>query len=274
MLRIVSDNTRKKIVKVKNVKIGAGTPVIIAGPCAVENFDMLKEIAGFIKDKGASILRGGAFKPRTSPYAFQGLGVKGLEFLKQVGDMFDLPVVSELLDVRDLDTVLKYVDIIQIGSRNMQNYPLLKEVGRTKKPVLLKRGMSSTIEEWLNAAEYIASEGNEEIVLCERGIRTFETCTRNTLDLSAVPIVKNMSMLPVIVDPSHGTGRRELILPMSLSAISAGADGIMVEVHPYPEIALSDGSQSITLDDFAELSDKVKRLGQFMKTLNSSGSHE
>lgn len=267
MLRIISDKSKKKIIRIKGVEVGGQTPVLIAGPCAVESYEQIVEIAGFVKKNGASILRGGAFKPRTSPYTFQGLQEKGLEFLRQAGDMYDIPVISELMDVRDIDIFLRMVDIIQIGSRNMQNYSLLKELGKVKKPVLLKRGISSTIEEWLNAAEYIASGGNEEIILCERGIRTFETSTRNTLDLSAVPVVKNASMLPVVVDPSHGTGRRELVLPMSQAAIAAGADGIMVEVHQHPEIALSDGSQSITLDDFSVLSHKIKTLSKFVREI-------
>lgn len=267
VLRIVCDKKRKKPVMVRDVEVGGGRPVIIAGPCAVESPDQIFEIAGAIKKSGASILRGGAYKPRTSPYAFQGLGEEGLKYLRQAGDEYNLPVVSELLDSRDVDTICRYVDLIQIGSRNMHNYPLLKEVGRAKKPVMLKRGMASTIEEWLNAAEYIASEGNEDIILCERGIRTFEPYTRNTLDISAVPIIKGISMLPVIVDPSHGTGRRELVIPMSQAAVAAGADGIMVEVHPYPEIALSDGSQSIDMDAFSDLSMRITKLGQFMDNL-------
>jgi 3-deoxy-7-phosphoheptulonate synthase len=264
-LRIVSDGTEKKIVKVGNVEIGGEQPVIIGGPCAVESEEQIREIAFFIKEHGASILRGGAYKPRTSPYSFQGLGVDGLRYLKSAGREADIPVISEMLDLRDIDVIYEYVDIIQIGSRNMQNFSLLKEVGKLDKPVMLKRGMAATIDEWLNAAEYIASEGNDSIILCERGIRTYERYTRNTLDIAAVPIIKNISRLPIIVDPSHGTGRRELISPMALSSVAAGADGIMVEVHHYPEIALSDGSQSINLDEFSSLSQKVSTLYKCMK---------
>lgn len=269
MTRIVSDFSRKKIIDIKGIRIGSGKPVIIAGPCAVESQEQIYQIAMFVKQKGAGILRGGAYKPRTSPYSFQGLEEKGLEYLKNAGVVYDIPVVSELLDVRDIDTLYKYVDVIQIGSRNMQNFSLLKQVGKTDKPVILKRGMAATYEEWLNAAEYIAAEGNENIILCERGIRTFETHTRNTLDLSAVPVIKNSSILPIIVDPSHGTGRRDLVMPMSLASIAAGADGIMVEVHQYPEIALSDGSQSITLEDFEVLAENVNAISELLsKTLN------
>lgn len=264
MTRIVSNMSYKKIVKIGDVEVGGGAPVIIAGPCAVESEEQIIKIALFVKSKGASILRGGAFKPRTSPYSFQGLKDRGLEYLRKAGDAANIPVISELLDVRDIDILCKYVDIIQIGSRSMQNFALLREVGKVKKPVVLKRGMASTIEEWLDAAEYIASEGNENIILCERGIRTFETHTRNTLDISAVPVIKNSSMLPILVDPSHGTGKRELIEPMSLASICAGADGIMVEVHEYPEIALSDGSQSINLSDFELLAKKIYRLHDFV----------
>lgn len=268
ILRIVSDTTRKKIVKVGDLLIGSPMPVIIGGPCAVENEEQICKIALHIKENGGSILRGGAFKPRTSPYSFQGLGIEGLKYLNKAGKMAHIPVISELLDTRDMDMVCRYVDIIQIGSRNMQNFSLLKEVGKLKMPVMLKRGISATIEEWLNAAEYIASSGNENIVLCERGIRTYETYTRNTLDLSAVPIIKNLSMLPIIVDPSHGTGRRELISSMSLASIAAGADGIMVEVHEYPEIAMSDGSQCINFMEFSVLSKKVLALSKYMKEIN------
>lgn len=265
MLRIVSDKTQKKVIRVKDVEVGGGKPVIIAGPCAIESREMVMQIASFVKQNGAAILRGGAYKPRTSPYSFQGLREEGLMYLKEAGNAADIPVVSELLDVRDMETLIRYVDIIQIGSRNMQNFSLLKEVGKLKMPVILKRGMSATIDEWLNAAEYIASEGNENIIMCERGIRTFERYTRNTLDISAVPIIKNISMLPIIVDPSHGTGRRELVESMSLSSIAAGADGIMVEVHQHPEIAMSDGSQSLTFDEFSKLSKKVADLSRFIE---------
>lgn len=266
-MRIVSDLNRKKLIKVKDAEFGNGRPVIIAGPCAVESKELIEEIAVFAKMSGASVLRGGAYKPRTSPYSFQGLKEEGLEYLKGAGRQANLPVISELLDVRDVDIVRKYVDIIQVGSRNMQNFSLLKEVGKLDIPVMLKRGMSSTIEEWLNAAEYIAAEGNEDIILCERGIRTFERYTRNTLDISAVPIIKGISNLPIIVDPSHGTGRRELILSMSLASLASGADGIMVEIHRFPEIALSDASQSLNFEEFSILCQKVSFLSQSLKSI-------
>jgi len=265
ILRIVCDTSRKKFIKVKDVEFGRGDPVIIAGPCAIESKEQIEEIALFAKECGASVLRGGAYKPRTSPYSFQGLKEEGLRYLKNAGDTVNLPVISELLDVRDVDIICKYVDIIQIGSRNMQNFSLLKEVGRLNIPVMLKRGMSSTIEEWLNAAEYIAAEGNRNIILCERGIRTFERYTRNTLDISAVPIIKNTSNLPIVVDPSHGTGRRELILPMSLASIASGADGIMVEIHRFPEVALSDGSQSLNVEECKILCEKISLLSKSLK---------
>lgn len=268
MLRIVSGDKNKKTIKVLNVEIGMKKPVIIAGPCAIESREMIIETALYVKEKGADILRGGAYKPRTSPYSFQGLKEEGLKYLKEAGDTANLPVVSELLDIRDMDIVCRYVDIIQIGSRNMHNFSLLKEVGKIKKPVILKRGMAATVEEWLNAAEYIAAEGNEEIILCERGIRTFERHTRNTLDISAVPVIKSMTTLPVIVDPSHGTGRRELVSSMSLASIAAGADGIMVEVHRYPEIAMSDGSQSLTFHEFSGLAGKIQALSDFLNNNN------
>lgn len=241
------------IVKVGDVEIGGTEPVCIAGPCAVENKTQLYKTACFIKKLGVPILRGGAFKPRTSPYSFKGLGLEGLRLLREVGRSTGLKVISEVMNVRDVDLVSQYVDILQVGSRNMQNFSLLEEVGRSSKPVLLKRGLSATIEEWLLAAEYIVLNGNNNVILCERGIRTFETYTRNTLDISAAAIVKQLSHLPVIVDPSHGTGRRELILPLSRAALAAGADGIMVEVHPDPDKALSDGPQSLNFEDFSRL---------------------
>lgn len=250
------DNNRVKV-KVGNATIGDGDFAIIAGPCSVEDLEMLLKTAGYIKENGAVLLRGGAFKPRTSPYTFQGLKEEGLLYLKKASEQYDLPVVSEIMDPRDIDLVYQYVDMFQIGSRNMQNFQLLREVGKTDKPVLLKRGMAATIEDFLMAAEYIAYEGNEQIVLCERGIRTFENYTRNTLDITAVPILKQLCKLPVIVDPSHGTGRRDLILPMSLASMAAGADGVMIEVHPTPELALSDAEQSIDFDEFNMISKKI-----------------
>lgn len=244
-------------VKVKDLVIGNGDFTIVAGPCSVESRDMIIKTASFVKSKGADMLRGGAFKPRTSPYAFQGLKEQGLELLKEASLASNIPVVSEVMDPRDVETIYEYVDMFQIGSRNMQNFSLLKEVGKTDKPVLLKRGMAATIEDFVMAAEYIAAEGNDQIVLCERGIRTFENITRNTLDLAAVPILKKLCKLPVIVDPSHGTGLRDLVLPMSLAALAVGADGIMVEVHPEPACALSDADQSLDFNDFQQLTDRI-----------------
>lgn len=254
---IAKEEDNRKVVKVKDVTIGDGDFAIIAGPCAIEGLEMLLNTADWIKESGAVILRGGAFKPRTSPYAFQGMKEEGLLYLKQVSDKTGLPVVSEVMDPREVELVYGYVDMLQIGSRNMQNFSLLKEVGKVDKPVLLKRGMAATIEDFLMAAEYIAAEGNDNIVLCERGIRTFENYTRNTLDITAVPILKSLCRLPVIVDPSHGTGRRDLIFPMSLASMAAGADGVMIEVHPCPEDALSDGEQSLDFRDFKEIAARL-----------------
>jgi len=251
------DTEKRKIVKVKEIPIGNGDFAIIAGPCSVEGLEMLLETSNYVKENGAVLLRGGAYKPRTSPYSFQGLKEEGLRYLKQASEITGMPVVSEIMDPRDVETAYNYVDMFQIGSRNMQNFPLLKEVGSTDKPVLLKRGMAATIEDFIMAAEYIAAEGNENIVLCERGIRTFENYTRNTLDIAAVPILKKLCKLPVIVDPSHGTGRRDLVLPMSLAAMAAGADGVMIEVHPCPEKALSDGEQSLSLEEFGRIAKKL-----------------
>lgn len=249
----------KLIVSVGDIKIGGDNPkVMIAGPCSVESRDQILETALSLKKIGVSILRGGVFKPRTSPYDFQGLGIEGLKYLREAGDIAGLPIVTELMNESNLDIVAKYADIIQIGSRNMYNYSLLKVLGSVGKPILLKRGMSATIEEWVMAAEYIAAYGNKNIILCERGIRTFETYTRNTLDLSAVPIMKSETGLPVIVDPSHGTGIKELIKPMSKAALACGADGLIIEVHPNPEAALSDGKQSLTLEEYKKILDEIK----------------
>jgi len=234
-------------------KIGDKDITIIAGPCAVETKKLLFECVDFVKKNGATVIRGGAFKPRTSPYSFQGLEKKGLKLLASVREKTGLPVITEVMCPEDVDLVASYADILQIGTRNMQNYSLLKKVGKVNKPVLLKRGMSATIEEFLLSAEYIISNGNSKVILCERGIRTFERMTRNTLDLSIVPIVKHLSHLPIVVDPSHATGKRELIEPMAKAAVAAGADGIMVEVHPSPDHALVDGKQSLGLNDFAKL---------------------
>ncbi len=241
------------IIDVGGVKIGGEEIVVIAGPCAVENEKQLIESAWIAKTRGAKILRGGAFKPRTSPYSFQGLEEEGLKLLSKAREETGLKVISEVVNPRDVDLVASYVDIIQIGARNMQNFTLLREVGKLDKPVMLKRGMSATIEEWLMAAEYILAEGNHQVMFCERGIRTFETYTRNTMDISAVPLVKRLSHLPVIVDPSHGTGKWSLVSPMSKAAVAAGADGLMIEVHNNPQKALSDGPQSLNDDNFASL---------------------
>ena len=246
------------VLNVKGVKIGGKHIVVMAGPCSVESRESLFSIAEKVYASGARILRGGAFKPRTSPYAFQGLGEVGLKYLREAADEFGMLVITELMDPRDLDLILKYTDIIQIGARNMQNFRLLKEVGKTSIPVMLKRGLCATIKEFLMAAEYVASGGNNEIILCERGIRSFDNETRNTLDLSAVPVIKSQSHLPIVIDPSHGTGRRDCILPMSQAAIAAGADGLMVEVHTNPAEALSDGDQSIVPEDFDLLMKRIK----------------
>jgi len=248
------------VVEVNGVAIGGGRLAVIAGPCSVEGREMLLDTAQKVKEAGAALLRGGAFKPRTSPYSFQGLGEEGLRYLAEVREITGLPVVTELMDPRDAELVMKYADVVQIGARNMQNFRLLKEVGVHRKPVLLKRGMSSTIKELLMSAEYIMSEGNYNIVLCERGIRTFEEYTRNTLDLSAVPSLKQLSHLPVIVDPSHGAGKWDLVSPLALAAVAVGADGIMVEVHPHPEVALSDGPQALMPDRFHALMNQIRAL--------------
>jgi len=240
-------------VEVNGVTFGGEKLVVIAGPCAVESEEQMLQTAVAVKKAGAAMLRGGAFKPRTSPYAFQGLEEEGLKILQQVGREVRIPFVTEVVNPNDVGMVAEYADMLQIGARNMQNFILLKEAGKTKKPVMLKRGLAATIEEWLMAAEYILSEGNYQVVLCERGIRTYETSTRNTLDLSAVPSIHRLSHLPVIVDPSHGCGKRHLVTPLSRAAIAAGADGIIVEVHPDPENALSDGPQSLNLPGFEEL---------------------
>ncbi len=254
------ENQKTTIVKVSGVDVGGKEVVIIAGPCAVENREQLFKTAGSVKTSGAKILRGGAFKPRSSPYSFQGLGEEGLELLSQAKKELGIPVVTEVMDTRQVELVSKHADLIQVGSRNMQNFPLLKEVGKCKKPVLLKRGMMATIEEFLNAAEYILNQGNEQVILCERGIRTFETSTRNTLDLSAVPMLKHLSHLPVIVDPSHGTGLRWMIPVMAKAAIAAGADGLIMEVHYKPEIALCDGNQSLRLNEFSKLMIDLRKI--------------
>ena len=250
------------IIEVDGRQIGGKTIQVIAGPCAVESRDIIFAIADAVKSAGATFIRGGAYKPRTSPYAFQGLGVEGLKLLADVKKQFGLPVVTEIMDPRDIDGIMEYTDIIQIGARNMQNFRLLTEVGSHDKPVLLKRGLSATIKEFLMAAEYIMSAGNQKVMLCERGIRTFETATRNTLDLSAVPLLKKLTHLPVIVDPSHGVGIRDLIPPMAKASVAAGADGLLIEVHSQPEIALSDGDQSLTPDTFRQLMEELKPVAR------------
>lgn len=248
------------VIEIRGVSIGGNNVTVIAGPCAVETRQQLLTAAHQVKEAGGHIIRGGAFKPRTSPYSFQGLEEEGLIILREASLETGLPVVTEIIDERSLELALDYVDIIQIGARNMQNFRLLKAVGHTDKPILLKRGMSATIEEWLMAAEYVMSGGNGKIILCERGIRTFETSTRNTLDLSAVPMVKRLSHLPVIVDPSHATGDRGLVLPMSLAAIASGADGLILEMHPNPSQALSDGPQSLTPEGLEEVMNHLQRI--------------
>jgi len=245
-----------------NVKIGQRKIAIIAGPCAIENYETLRIIAKKIKQAGATILRGGAFKPRTSPYTFQGLGKKGLVYLKSVGKEMNMPTITEVMDPRDVDLVCRYADILQIGARNMQNFNLLKEVGKTKKPVLLKRGMSSTVKELLMSAEYILSQGNFNVILCERGIRTFEDATRNTLDISAVPLIKEKSHLPVVVDPSHASGKWGLVAPLAKAAVAIGCDGLLIEVHTKPEEALSDGNQSLLPERFANLVKELKLIAK------------
>lgn len=248
--------SQKTTFEINGVEIGKDL-LMIAGPCAVENEEQIYTISEFLSKKGVRFMRGGAYKPRTSPYSFQGLKKEGLELMRRAADDHGLAVVSEIMSASQLDEFVENVDILQVGTRNMQNYPLLRALGKLNKPVLLKRGMSSTIEEWLLAAEYILSGGNEQVILCERGIRTFETATRNTLDIAAVPLVQQLSHLPVIVDPSQGTGVRDIVDPVSVAAIAAGADGLIIEVHNQPEEALSDGDQSIYLDQFETLQKRL-----------------
>lgn len=252
------------IVTVGNVEIGGKDLVIMSGPCAVESHDQVLETAIAIKKAGAKILRGGAYKPRTSPYAFQGLEEEGLRYMKEAREATGLPVICEVTSLEAIESAVKYVDMLQIGARNMQNFYLLKEAGKTGLPVLLKRGLSATIDEWLNASEYIMAEGNKNVVLCERGIRTFETATRNTLDISAVPVIKEKSHLPIIIDPSHATGVRNYVKPLAKSAVAAGADGLMIETHPNPATALSDGPQSLTFSQFEELCEELRPFAALM----------
>ncbi|MBI3408153.1 MAG: 3-deoxy-7-phosphoheptulonate synthase [Planctomycetes bacterium] len=256
------------VVQVGRVRIGGTAMAMIAGPCAIEGAEILDTIAGLVKKAGANILRGGAFKPRTSPYSFQGLGEEGLKMLRDVGQRHQMPTVTEVMDPRQAPLVDRYADMFQVGARNMQNFDLLKEVGQTRKPVLLKRGMSATVKDLLMSAEYILAEGNPNVVLCERGVRSFEDSTRNMLDMSAVPNVKGLSHLPIIVDPSHATGRPDLIPAMACAAVAAGADGVHVEVHSCPEKALSDGPQALLPARFAELMDRIRKLAEVVcKTL-------
>ena len=251
------------IIEVGNARIGGGYFAMIAGPCSVESEAQIVEVAQAVKASGANLLRGGAFKPRTSPYAFQGMGAEGIRLLLKAKEATNLPIVTEIMNISTLD-LFADVDVIQVGARNMQNFDLLKELGKTKKPILLKRGLANTIQELLMSAEYIMSEGNEKVILCERGIRTFETATRNTLDLSAVAVLHNLTHLPVVVDPSHATGKAELVPPMAMAAAAAGADGIMVEVHNNPAAALCDGAQSLTPAQFDELNHRVQRLREVL----------
>ncbi len=247
-------------IRVGNVTIGSNEVAVIGGPCSVESEEQIIATAEAVKGAGGHILRGGAFKPRTSPYSFQGMGGQGLELLRTAANATGLPLITEVMDPRRVPLVAEYVDILQLGARNMQNFTLLQEVGKTDKPVLLKRGMAASIEDLLMSAEYIMAAGNMRVILCERGIRTFETATRNTLDLSAIPVIKEESHLPVVIDPSHATGRWELVKPMALAAVAAGADGIMIEVHPNPELALSDGPQSVTPPRFYDIMDAIRRV--------------
>ncbi len=252
----------KKMVQLGDVVFGSGRPIIIAGPCAVESAEQIETIAAALSELKVDILRAGAFKPRTSPYDFQGLGFDGLKYLSAAARRHNLPFVTEVMAVEQLNEVAKYCDMIQIGSRNMYNYPLLRAVGRLAKPVLLKRAFSATIKEWLMSATYITAQGNDQVVLCERGIRSFDNCTRNTLDIAAVPVMQRASGLPVIVDPSHATGRRDLIAPLSRAAVAVGADGLMIEVHHDPDNALSDGAQSVDLNQFGAILKGIEQLCQ------------
>ncbi len=248
------------VIRAGSATIGGGTLTVMAGPCAIESRDQLLRTADAVAAGGATVLRGGAFKPRTSPYSFQGLGMDGVRFLVEAGERTGLPIVTEVMEPSQVEPVAAYADILQIGARNMQNFPLLMAAGRVQRPVMLKRGIAATIEEWLMAAEYIVSSGNPQVILCERGIRTFERYTRNTLDLTAVPLLHRLTHLPVIVDPSHATGKRWLVRPMAVAAVAGGADGIMVEVHPKPDDALSDGEQSLTLEQFAEMAPVLRTV--------------
>jgi 3-deoxy-7-phosphoheptulonate synthase len=266
-LALLGPEKKRSVIDVKGVRIGEGFTVM-AGPCSIESEEQLVKTALAVKQAGATILRGGAYKPRTSPYAFQGMGLEGLKLLEKAGKAAGLPTVTEVIDPRDVVWVAEYADILQIGARNMQNFSLLREVGKSNKPVLLKRGMYSTFEEWINCAEYVLAEGNPNVILCERGIRTFETYTRNTLDLSMVPAARETTHLPIIVDPSHGTGRLSLIESMSLASVAAGADGLEIEVHCDPDSALSDKDQQLRPAQFEALMNKIRKLAAFMDGVN------
>jgi 3-deoxy-7-phosphoheptulonate synthase len=274
-IKLAANRGDKTIVQVGDVSIGAEKVTVIAGPCSVESREQMLEVARSVKASGAVMIRGGAFKPRTLPYSFQGLGVEGLKILAEAREETGLPVVTEVISPESVRIVEEYADVLQIGARNMQNYPLLKRVGEASKPVLLKRGLASTIEEWLGAAEYVLAGGNEKVILCERGIRTYQKLTRFTLDLSAVPILKEVSPLPVVVDPSHGTGIRSLISPMAKAAVAAGADGLLIEVHPNPEEAKCDGPQSLRPKEFRELMIGLDPVAQAVgRSLLGRGPHE
>jgi len=274
-IKLAANRREKTIIQVGDVSIGAEKIAVIAGPCSVESREQMLEVARSVKASGAAMIRGGAFKPRTLPYSFQGLGVEGLKILAEAREETGLPVVTEVISPESVGIVEEYADVLQIGARNMQNYPLLKRVGEASKPVLLKRGLSSTIEEWLGAAEYVLAGGNEEVILCERGIRTYQKLTRFTLDLSAVPLLKEVSPLPVVVDPSHGTGIRSLVSPMAKAAVAAGADGLLIEVHPNPEEAKSDGPQSLRPQEFRELMIGLDPVAQAVgRSLLERGPHE
>lgn len=252
------------IIDIRGIKIGGDNFAVIAGPCSVESFDQMDEVAKSIKATGVNILRGGAFKPRTSPYSFQGMGEEGLKILREVADKYDMLVASEIMEISQISVITKYVDLLQVGARNMQNFNLLRELGYVNKPIILKRGLSATIEEWLMSAEYIMAGGNKEVILCERGIRTFEKATRNTLDISAIPVIKKISHLPIIADPSHATGLRDKVLPLSRAILAAGADGLMVEVHNNPEKALCDGAQSLYPNQFESLMGELKQIASIV----------
>jgi 3-deoxy-7-phosphoheptulonate synthase len=260
--KLVSREAKREttVVSIGGVPVGGTRLALIAGPCAVESEEQALEVAHCVRASGAQLFRGGAFKPRTSPYSFQGLGEKGLKILSRVRAETGLPIVTEVLDTETAELVAEHADCLQIGARNMQNFSLLRKVGRLRKPVLLKRGMSATIEELLLSAEYLLAEGNYDVILCERGVRTFANHTRNTLDLAAIPYVQRISHLPILVDPSHGTGKRQKVLPLSRAAIAAGADGLLIEVHPHPEVALSDGPQALLPEMFAQLADEIRRM--------------